>query len=59
MSQLFGRGLSIIVYKHYDLLTFSLDAERGGRQAGEKNAGPLHLVLCPSGVFGVSFTYLV
>jgi len=56
---LFIRGLSIIVYKHYDLLTFSLDAERGGRHAGEKKAGPLHLVLDPSGVFGVSFTYLV
>jgi len=33
-------------------LTFSLEAERGGRQTGEKN-----FVLCPSGVFvGVSFT---
>jgi len=27
------------------LLTFSLDAERGGRQMGEKKLGPLHLVL--------------
>ena len=36
----------------HGLLTFSLDAERGGRQTGEKN-----FVLWPSGVFvGVSFT---
>jgi len=38
------------------LLTFSLDAERGGRHAGEKKFVPLILVLCPNGVFGVSFT---
>jgi len=49
-------GLLSITTATQQLLTFSLDAERGGRQTGEKKAGPLHLVLCPSGVFGVSFT---
>lgn len=52
-----GRGNLLRNTQTITRLTFSLDAERGGRQTGEKKAGPLHLVRCPSGVlFGVSFT---